>query len=322
MNSILGKIILSACILGLSPFALAQAFPNRPLKIIYTYAPGGTGDGLTRALAEGMSKALGQPVAVENRTGAQGTIGILAGARSAPDGYTMMLTTITTMVQTPLVTKDANFDPVKAMTPIANLSVTPLVLLAHPSVPADDFPGFVEWARKLPSGVDMAVSGPTLEVATALLAKETKLKIVNINYRGSALALQALLAGDVKIFFNTPSAQMSEFIRLGKVKVLGVTSALTSPLIPGSIPINKFVPGYIQDINFALWAPAGTPAETINKLSDAVKKALSEPGMSERFHGMGTTLAPAGGDEVIRITQREAQNIKTIMETTTVKFGE
>jgi tripartite-type tricarboxylate transporter receptor subunit TctC len=154
------------------------------------------------------------------------------------------------------------------------------------------------------------------------LAKETKLKIVNINYRGSALALQALLAGDVKIFFNTPSAQMSEFIRLGKVKVLGVTSALTSPLIPGSIPISKFVPGYIQDINFALWAPAGTPAETINKLSDAVKKALSEPGMSERFHGMGTTLAPAGGDEVIRITQREAQNIKTIMETTTVKFGE
>ena len=88
----------------------------------------------------------------------------------------------------------------------------------------------------------MAVSGPTLEVATALLAKETKLKIVNINYRGSAPALQALLVGDVKIFYNTPSAQMTEFIKQGKVKVLGVTSAEPSPLIPGSVPISKFVP--------------------------------------------------------------------------------
>jgi tripartite-type tricarboxylate transporter receptor subunit TctC len=316
------NVLIAASLFGLAPLAFGQAFPNKPVKIIYTYAPGGTGDSLTRALAEGMAKALGQPVLVENRTGGQGTVGVLAGARAPADGYTLMLTTVTTMVQVPLVTKDASFDPLTAMTPIANLSVTPLVLLAHPSVPATDFPSFVEWARKQPQGVDMAVSGPTLEVATALLAKEAKVKIVNINYRGSAPALQALLAGDVKIFYNTPSAQMSEFIKAGRVKVLGVTSADPSPLIPGGVPISRFVPGYVQDINFAIWAPADTPADVVAKLADAVKKATAEPGMADKFHNMGTTLKPASGDEVTRITKREAANIKTIMETTTVKFGE
>jgi tripartite-type tricarboxylate transporter receptor subunit TctC len=314
-------LLLAACMLALSPGAQAQAFPTKPLKIIYTYAPGGTGDALTRSLATSMSATLGQTVVVENRTGASGTVGVLAGARSAPDGYTMMLTTITTVVQTPLVTNDASFDPVRAMTPIANLSVTPLVLLAHPSVPANDFPGFVEWARTQAQGVDMAVAGPTLEVATALLAKETKLKLVNIAYRGAAPALQALLAGDVKMFFNTPSAQMTEFIRTGKVKVIGVTSADPSPLIPGGVPISRFVPGYVQDINFALWAPAGTPRDVVARLTDAVMKAAAEPGMAEKFHNMGTTLKPASAEEVTRITEREAKNIKTIMETTPVKFG-
>ena len=322
MHAIRRHLVLAAALALSATAALADAFPSRPLKIVYTYAPGGTGDALARALAEGMAKALGQPVIVENRTGAQGTVGVLAGARAPADGYTTMLTTITTVVQTPLVTKDASFDPITAMTPIANLSVTPLVLLAHPSVPADDFPSFVEWARRQDRGVDMAVSGPTLEVATVLLAKETGLKIITINYRGSAPALQALLAGEVKIFFNTPSAQMSEFIKQGRAKVLGVTSAAPSPLIPGGVPISRHVPGYVQDINFALWAPAGTPPDIVARLADAVKKATAEPGMADKFHQMGTTLQPASGEEVTRIARREARNIKTIMETSPVKFGE
>ncbi|MGE0797524.1 MAG: Bug family tripartite tricarboxylate transporter substrate binding protein [Lautropia sp.] len=314
--------LLAALLLVAPHFAFGQAFPSKPLKIIYPFAPGSAGDAVTRVLAEGMSKTLGQPLLVENRTGAQGTIGVLAAARAPADGYTMMLSPITTVVQTPLVTKDTSFDPVTAMTPIASISVTPLVLLGHPSIPPSDFPSFVEWAKQQPKGVDVAVAGPTLEVATALLAKETKLDLVKITYRGAAPALQALLAGEVKIFFNTPSPQMAEFIKQGRVKVLGVTSADPSPLVPGSVPISKFVPGYVQDINFAIWAPAGTPPDAVAKLREAVMKATTEPGMAQTFHNMGTTLKPANGDEVTRITRREAQNIKTILETTAVKFGE
>jgi tripartite-type tricarboxylate transporter receptor subunit TctC len=125
----------------------------------------------------------------------------------------------------------------------------------------------------------------------------------------------------VKVFYNTPSAQMTEFIRQGRMKVLGVTSAEPSALIPGGVPISKHVPGYVQDINFALWAPAGTPPDAVARLREAVMKATSEPGMAEKFHNMGTTLRPAGGEEVTRITRREAQNIKTIMETTEVKWN-
>ncbi|MDB5829566.1 MAG: hypothetical protein JWQ73_3786 [Variovorax sp.] len=313
---------LALAVLAAPLLARAQDFPTKSIKIIYTYAPGGPGDSLTRTFAEALGGVLGQPVVVENRTGANGAIGIIAAAHSAPDGYTLVLTTITTTVLAPLVTKDASLEPAKALAPILNVSVTPLVLLAHPSVPANDFPGFVEWANKQPGGIDVGVAGPTLEVSNALLAKDAKIKVINVFYRGGGPALQALLAGEVKVFFNPPSGSMLEFIRQGKVKVLGVTSAEPSPLIPGGVPISKFLPGYIQDINFALWAPAGTPRDVMAKLEAASRKALATPGMADKLANMGTTLNVAGPDEVTRITKRETQNFKTAMESASIKFGE
>ncbi len=302
--------------------ALADDFPSRPIKIIYTYSPGGTGDSMTRTFAEALGKVLNQAVIVENRPGGNGAVGIIATAQSPADGYTLVLTTITTTVLAPLVTKDPKLESSKILAPIANLSITPLVLLAHPSVPVDDFPGFVEWARKQPTGIDIGVAGPTLEVSNALLAKAAGIKIVNVFYRGGGPAFQALLAGEVKVFFNPPSAAMLDYIRQGKVKVLGVTSAEPSPLIPGGVPISKYLPGYIQDINFALWAPVATPKDVMAKLEDAVKKAAATPGLADKFFSMGTTLQPAGPDTVVRITARETQNFKTAMETASIKFGE
>lgn len=208
-----------------APAAQADEFPSRPIKIVYTYSPGGTGDSMTRTFAEALAKVLGQPVFVENRAGANGAVGLNAVAQSPPDGYTLVLTTITTTVLAPLVTKDPNMAPGKILAPIANLSVTPLVLLAHASVPVNDFPSFVDWARKQPTGVDIGVAGPTLEVSNALLAKAANIKVVNVFYRGGGPAFQALLGGEVKVFFNPPSSAMLEYIRQGKVKVLGVTSA-------------------------------------------------------------------------------------------------
>lgn len=320
MNFQRRKLAIAASLLALSPLSMAQAFPDKPIKIIFTYAPGGTGDIIARTLADSMGKLLGQSVVVDNRTGGSGAVGTLAVARAPADGYTLLVTTITTVVQVPLVTKDPGFDPVKSLTPVANIAMAPLVLLAHKGVPADDYQGFVAWARQQPKGVDVAVAGPTLEVATALLNKEAKLNLVTITYRGGGPALQAVLAGDVKVMFLSPSVQMNEFIKQGKLKVLGVTSAQPSAAVPGGVPISKFVPNYVQDINFALWAPAGTPANVVAKLGEAVRKALAENGMEDKFVGFGAPLAVAGAAEVTRITQREASNIKTIMETTNVKF--
>ena len=297
------SLLLAASLLALAPLAPlahAQGFPTKPIKIVITYAPGGTGDVIARTLATSMSELLGQPVVVENKTGAFGSIG--------------------TVVLAPMVTKDASFDPVKGLTPIANLAMAPMVLLVHQSVPANDFPGFVTWAKQQAKGVDIAVAGPTPEVATALLAQQAKLNLVTVPFRGYGPALQSVLAGDTKVIFMMPSVQMMEFIKQGKLKVIGVTSAQPSPAVPGAVPLNKFVPGYVQDINFALWAPPGTPADVAAKLTETVRKGLSAPGMAEKFVAFSVPLAVAGPDEVTRITTRESNDIKKIMETVPIKF--
>ena len=323
MKSLRRSFLLAATLTALAPLAStahAQAFPSKPLKIVYTYAPGGTGDVIARTLAASISEQLGQPTVVENRTGASGAVGTMAVRHAPPDGHTLLLTTITTVVQTPLVTKDASFDPVKGLTPIANIAMAPLVLLVHQSVPANDFEGFVAWARQQSRGVDIAVAGPTLEVATALLAQGAKLNLVNVPFRGSGPALQSVLAGDTKVIFQPPSTQMMDFVRQGKLKVIGVTSAQPSPAVPGAVPLSRFVPDYVQDINFAVWAPPGTPADVAGKLADTVRKGLSAPGMAEKFIAFSVPLALAGPDEVTRIATREANNIRKIMETVPVRF--
>ena len=229
------SLLLAASLLALAPLAPlahAQGFPTKPIKIVITYTPGGTADVIARTLATSMSELLGQPVVVENKTGASGSIGTMAVKQAPPDGHTLLVTTIGTVVLAPMVTKDASFDPVKGLTPIANLAMAPIVLLVHQSVPANDFPGFVTWAKQQAKGVDIAVAGPTPEVATALLAQQAKLNLVNVPFRGSGPALQSVLAGDTKVIFQAPSVQMMEFIKQGKMKAVAVLTPQRQRLLP------------------------------------------------------------------------------------------
>ncbi|MGE0098017.1 MAG: Bug family tripartite tricarboxylate transporter substrate binding protein [Hydrogenophaga sp.] len=315
------QILATASLMALAPLSRAQAFPNRPIKLIYNFAPGGPGDAISRYLAQQMGAILGQPMVVDNRTGAGGAVGILAAARAPADGYTLLYSTVTGLVQVPLVTKDEGFDPFASLTPVMGVGVTPLAILAHPSVPANDIPGFLDWARQQPKGVDVAGAGPIIEVTTALLAREARLNLVYIGYRGAAPAVQAVLAGDVKLYLNVPSSLTAEHIKAGRLKVIGVTSAEPSSLFPGGEPISKHVPGFVQEINFALYAPAGTPADVVGKLREALQKVLTEPGIAERFHLQGLSLKPIGPTEVSKVARREDTSIRKILETTPVKFG-
>lgn len=314
--------LLASGALALAPGVHAQSFPNRPIKLVYTYAPGGVGDALSRLTAQSMSTYLGQQVIVENRSGASGSIGVQATWRAAPDGYTIVVTTITTVVQYPLVTKDNTFDPASSLVPLGNLAMNPLCLLVHPSLPVNDFPGFVEWARQQSNGVDVAVSGPTLEVATALLGHGTNLKFNTIRYRGGAPALQAVLGGEVKVWFESINSAMLSNAREGKLRLLGVSTQESFPLVPDVPPIGRYVPGYVQDINFAMWAPPGTPADVLARLKDALVKAQAEPDMKEKISKMGVVQAAQGGDYVTRVTQREAASIKRAIELVpTISYG-
>lgn len=321
MDLIRRNLVLASAGLALAPLARAQGYPTKPVKLIYTYAPGGAGDALARATAASMSNYLGQQVIVENRSGASGSIGLQAVLRAAPDGYTLMVTTITTVVQYPLVTREADFDPATSMTPLANLAMNPLCLIVHPTLPVHDFPGFVEWARKQPGGVDVAVSGPTLEVATALLGNRTDVKFRTIRYRGGGPALQAVLGGEPKVFFEAAHGSLLSNLREGKLRAIGVTSAEPSPLLPDVPPLARFLPDYVQDINFAIWGPPGLPNEIGAKLKDAITKALTEPAMRDVFFKSGVVLAPGDAEFITRVTKREAAAIKHAMEIAPISYG-
>lgn len=314
-------IMAAASLAGAAPLAHARSYPSRPIKLIYNFAPGGPGDSVARYLAQQAGDILGQSVIVENRSGGAGAVGILATAQAPADGYTILYTPVTGVVQVPLVTKDTGFDPTRSLVPILGVGSTPLAILAHPSVPADDFPSFVEWARQQPAGVDVSGAGPIIEVTVARLAQEAKLKLVYVSYRGAAPALQAVVGGEVKVYLNVPSGTTAEYLKAGKLKVIGVTSPEPSPLFPGGMPIGRHVPGFVQDINFAMWAPANVPAEARTKLADAFREVLAEPGIEARMLGQGLVVQPLGADDVSRIVRRDRDTINRILETTSVKFG-
>jgi len=308
--------------LAATPWASASPpYPSRPIRLIYNFAPGGPGDAVARDLAARMSGLLGQPIVVENVSGGGGAVGILATARAPGDGYTLLFAALTGIVQVPLVTGNGSFDPFRSVAPIANVGSAPLALIVSADVPADDFPSFAAWARKQPAGVDVGGAGPIMEVATKMLAREAGLNLVWVPYRGAAPALQAVLAKETKSTLQVPSAMLTEYIKTGKVKVIGVTSAQPSALLPGVAPIANHIPNYVQDINFVLWSPPGLPPATAGKIDAALAAVLAQPDMSARLEANGMVKNHGTPAEVGRITRRENDNIRKVLETASIHFG-
>ncbi|MDR7097445.1 Bug family tripartite tricarboxylate transporter substrate binding protein [Hydrogenophaga laconesensis] len=300
--------------------AQSEAYPNRPIRFIYTYGPGGPGDALARLLGTQMSPLLGQPIVVENRTGASGSVGLMAGAKSAADGHTFVITTATTVVHAPFVTRNKAFDPLTSVLPVANVASQPQALVAHPSVPASDFPSLVEWARNQPGGVDVAIAGVAPEVGLAMIAKQTGVNLVRVPYRGAAAGLQAVMGGEVKLLFVAPPPSVNDLAKQGRVKLIAVSSAEASPLLPGVQPIGKHVPGFVQDINYAIWAPPETPAHIVAKVSEIIQRIASTSSFSEQLQAMGLTAAPSSASSLHKLMQNEVVTLQRAMELITIKY--
>ncbi len=305
-----------------TPPARAGAYPGGPIKVIYNFAPGGPGDAALRYLADAAAARLGQQVLVDNRSGGNGTIGILAAARAPADGSTLLFTTLSGIVQLPYLTGDKSFDPPTALQPLAAVGVAPLVILAHPSVPAGDFRSFVEWARAEKAPVQIAGAGAIIELTIARLMQDTGMRLEFIPYRGSAPAAQAVVAGEVKFYLMPPSGMTNEMVKAGRLKAIAVSSAAASALAPGVSPIAATVPGFVQEVLYGLWAPAGTPPEVVTRLGPVLREVLATPGATEKLFSFGIDARFGSADEVARATRREADTIKRILATTPVKFGQ
>ncbi len=302
MKSMLGLFFAAA--LALPVAAWPQTLPTKPVRIIVPYPAGGTTDLMARALQEPVQKILGQPLIIENKPGASGVIAAREVARSAPDGHTLLFINSGIVAVTPFVVRDAGFDGVKDFSPIALVSTAPLFLVINASVPATDLRGFIDYAKMQPGTVDFASAGTGSfgHLASELFARTAGLKMTHVPYKGQAPTTNAVVAGEVKMLMTTASAAMNGFIASGKIRLLAVTSPEASPLAAGAPTVASVLPGYAAETWFGFIAAAGTPAEVVARLNDAVNRSLQTPDMQQRFAGFGVlakTATPARVGEMI-----------------------
>jgi tripartite-type tricarboxylate transporter receptor subunit TctC len=282
-RSVLGRALRTAVAAaglgaGLQGFALAQDYPNKPIKIIVPFSPGGAVDGPIRAIAGDLSKRLKQQVIIENRPGAGATIGSEAVAKSAPDGYTLLLASQTNAISASLYPK-LNFSPIDDFVGISLLGREPGALMAHPSVPAKNVAELIALAKDKPGQINYASSGngSGQHLFMAMFASMAGIKLTHVPYKGSAQATTDLLAGTVPLSFPGTNGMMKH-IKGGKLKVLATSGVKRSPQLPDVPTLDEAgLKGYSAYVWMGLLAPKGTPAAIVDKLQREFKASLASP---------------------------------------------
>jgi tripartite-type tricarboxylate transporter receptor subunit TctC len=292
------RLLCLAASLLVPAAAWSQAFPSRPVQILVPYPAGGTTDVMARALQEPLSRALGQPVVVENKSGASGVLAAREVARGRPDGHTLLFINSGIVAVTPHVQKDAGFDGVKDFAPVAMVTSAPLFVLVPGSAPASDLKGWIEWAKKQPAGLPFASAGVGSfgHLTSELFAKSAGLKMAHIPYRGQAPTTQAALTGEVALLITSMSGAMREHIAAGKLKLLGVTSAGAQAPSPGVPPVASVLPGFAAETWFGFITTAGTPPDVIARLNREINAVLAAPEIQEKMKALGqqvVTMTPA-----------------------------
>lgn len=296
-----------------SQSVLAQSFPSKPIRLVVNFAAGGTTDVIARALAKPLSAILGQQVVVENKTGALGAIGAAEVTRAAPDGHTILFTTQGSLTEIPVLSPQTPYDPLTALAPVTFIGESPLILFAHPSFPANDMKGFIEYAKSQPQGVDMVVTGSSVKLGAFAMQGAAGIKITQIPYAGQGPALNAVLGGHTKLAFNTSTTALVQHVQTGRLKFLGVGSDGPFKLLPQVPAISQTLPGYTAKAWWGIFAPAGTPPDIINKLNQAFKRAVAEPGIEDIFVANAVVLMTTTPAELGRIVSKGLSDTRALV---------
>lgn len=270
----------------------AQSFPDRPLTLVVPNPPGGLVDTSARLLSEPLSRVIGQPVIVDNKPGASGNTAYQYVAKAKPDGYTLLISYSGYHVGNPALMDKLPWDPIKDFSPIALLTVSTNVIAVHPSVPVNNLKEFIAYAKANPGKLNYASqgNGSVSHIGTEIFKQTTSVDMVHVPYKGSGAAIQDVLAGQVQVFISTPPSLM-QHIQSGKLKGLAVTGKTRHPGMP-NVPTTSEagLPAFQLESWVALYAPAGTPAPVIAKLTDSVKQSLALPEVKERADAAGVEL--------------------------------
>jgi len=272
--------------------AAAQAYPNRPIRFVIPFAPGGPTDILGRAVGQKLSESLGQTVVIDNRGGAGGNIGAEAVAKSPADGYTMLMGATSTHAINPHLYRKLGFDPLKDFAPVTLVANTPSLLAVHPALPVKTVRDLIELARSRPGQLTYgsAGNGSSNHLAGVLLCMMAGIDMTHIPYKGSGPALVDVMAGQVPLMFNN-TASVMPFVKAGKLRAVALTSLERSPLVPGVPTVAESgLPGFEVRSWHGVFVPAGTPAEIVQLLSTRIAAGIAAPDVKERLNAQGVEL--------------------------------
>jgi tripartite-type tricarboxylate transporter receptor subunit TctC len=320
------KLSLSPALLGILlslsiGTASAQSYPSRPVKLIVPFAPGGFTDVVARIVGQKLAAALGQPFVIENKVGAGSTLGSDFVAKSAPDGYTLVMVSSNHVIG-PFLYKDLPYDPVKSFSPIAKLADSPYVLFVNSQVPARNVQEFIALAKAKPNTIHYASSGngSTQHLMGSLFVSLTGTELVHVPYRGSAAAMQDLIAGFVESSFAGVTNGLS-YVRSGKLRALAVTTAKRSAQLADVPTLQETgVAGYDASVWLALLAPAGTPKEIVNRLNAEVAKILILPDTKKAFVSAGVEPSLSTPEELKEYLIQESERWGKLVKETGVKI--
>jgi len=292
--------------------AWADNYPSRPIKVIVPYAAGGFSDQASRIISDAMSRALGQPMVIDNRAGGGGRIGSDAVTKMAPDGYSLLMTTNGTHTYMAVTEKNLSYDPINDFTPISLIGSYGLLMVINPTVPAKNLKEFIAYAQNNRGKINYATSGmgSGLHFAGELFNAMAKTQMIHVPYKGSGPGMQDVLAGVCQVIFDGAAKTQ---IDAGKVRFLGTTSAVRDPRFPDMPTLSESgLTGYDLTYWVGLFGPKGLPADVQARLQAAVKTTLADPEVQRKLNGLGMTLVGSTPEQMVKEIRVETEKLRAI----------
>ncbi len=303
------KIAVALCWLSAALFSAGawSAYPEKPIRLVVPYPPGGTTDLMARALAQKVSEGLGQQVLIDNRPGASTMIGAEAVAKAAPDGYTLLFATGTTLNLNPLLFKKLPYNAEKDFVPVGKVAVMPFALLVHPSLP-NTFEGFIAYAKANPGKLNFGTPGKNTSphLAGVLLEQSFGLQFESVHYKGMAPVQVDVIAGRLQVYFDALMAPMPH-IKSGKIRALGIAALKRVPSMPDLPAIAEFSPGFDVAVWFCIVAPAGTPQDIVNRINAEIQKYTGDRASQEKMSAQGVFLEGGTPEQLAAYVRDETQ---------------
>jgi tripartite-type tricarboxylate transporter receptor subunit TctC len=299
----------------------AQAFPSKPLRLVVPYPPGGGVDATARTIGQALSTVIGQTVIIDNRAGAAGTIGADYVAKSAPDGYTLLVGGRGPTSAAPLMNRNLPYSPLRDLTGVSNLVMWPYILVAHPSIPARNAKDLIALAKANPGKLNMASggAGSGQHITGELFNLAAGTRMTHVPYKGTGPAINDLMGGHADVGFLDPAVVAQ--VKSGRLKALGVTSGMRYEPLPDVAPISDSLPGFVSVTWYGLMAPAATPKAVIAQLNVDIAKALAPDDVKQKLLAQGLIAAPSTPEQLTTRIREDHEMLQKLVKTTGIQLN-